>query len=449
MAQSSRAGSATDVLPMSSSDHTTTDPTAKDTKGTPPDTDGRSAPPGDTPEGMYDRDTEMVDARSSPEEQQEANTFDQSVFTRIPNLFRLLDLVDEQGTGGIVEKMVIDQTSLHHLINTVQPGSYDSVSKINFKSLDKLSIKATGLYGIRSEIITYLKQVQYISDDAGHSMRASTCARHGLTFAESRTTFETLARVVHSIALDNAIRLGMSRTRSMHVTTLGVVPSTVGSADDSAAIPIIFTDSMPPLFTSAFRSITVLACARLTASARHYHCHPVTSLIFVGPLGHHQLHETSHGSMTATKWVLEGSDANPVYELEGRKFGSGDEGAPMMCSLVCKAQGRHAHIDYCRNPDNCDELECEHINELMHPEPDRPKDWTSHALSWARSYPYSQGEQTEFSKCDVLCAGPEHEATSTATAKPSYCTLPIFHAPQPQRPAPTTGHVSLDGHLFD
>ncbi|KAG8713471.1 hypothetical protein FRC09_018671 [Ceratobasidium sp. 395] len=156
--------------------------------------------------------------------------------------------------------------------------------------------------------------------------------------------------------------------------------------------------------------------------------------------------------MTATKWVVEGSDANPIYELQGRKFGSGDEGAPMLCSLVCAAQGRHAHIDYCRDPSNCGEPECEHINERMHPQPDRAKDWISHSLSWARSGfkdPYSQDEQMEFSRCDVLCAGPEHEATTTTTANPSYCTLPIFHAPQAQQPAPTTGHISLDGHLFD
>ncbi|CAE6456078.1 unnamed protein product [Rhizoctonia solani] len=63
--------------------------------------------------------------------------------------------------------------------------------------------------------------------------------------------------------------------------------------------------------------------------------------------------------------------------------------------------------------------------------------------------PYSQDEQNEFSKCDVLCAGPEHEATATTAANPSYCTLPMFHAPEPQQPAPLTGHVSRDGHTFD
>ncbi|CAE6468707.1 unnamed protein product, partial [Rhizoctonia solani] len=173
------------------------------------------------------------------------------------------------------------------------------------------------------------------------------------------------------------------------------------------------------------------------------------------PLGHgQQLHETSHGSMITTQWVLQpdADDEDPAYELQGRKFGSGDEGAPMLCNLVCAAQGRHAHIDFCRDPGSCSNTDCEHISERMHPDPDRPKDWISHATYWARSGfkdPYSQDEQNEFLKCDVLCAGPEHEATTTTTANPSHCTLPMFHPPEPQQPAPPTGHVSRDGHAFN
>ncbi|KAF8607198.1 hypothetical protein BDV93DRAFT_435953, partial [Ceratobasidium sp. AG-I] len=45
--------------------------------------------------------------------------------------------------------------------------------------------------------------------------------------------------------------------------------------------------------------------------------------------------------------------------------------------------------------------------------------------------------------------GPEHEATATANAQPSYCSLPIFHPPQPRVPQPTTGYISMDGHLFN
>ncbi|KDN46509.1 hypothetical protein RSAG8_04162, partial [Rhizoctonia solani AG-8 WAC10335] len=82
----------------------------------------------------------------------------------IPNIFRLLDLVNEPGSGGIVEKVVIDQLSLRRLLNIVQPGSYDSVSRINFRALDRLSFKPIGVYGIRSELIGFLQQTQYLDE---------------------------------------------------------------------------------------------------------------------------------------------------------------------------------------------------------------------------------------------------------------------------------------------
>ncbi|KAG9094852.1 hypothetical protein FRC06_010424, partial [Ceratobasidium sp. 370] len=65
--------------------------------------------------------------------------------------------------------------------------------------------------------------------------------------------------------------------------------------------------------------------------------------------------------------------------------------------------------------------------------------------------PYSREEQLEFSKCTAMCADPEHEATTSTAARPSYCKLPIFHRSEPPRPGSTSnnGYVSLDGHLFD
>jgi hypothetical protein len=47
-------------------------------------------------------------------------------------------------------------------------------------------------------------------------------------------------------------------------------------------------------------------------------------------LGHSQQeHETSHGSMLRTRWTIEG-DEETVLELDGRKFGTADHGAPML-----------------------------------------------------------------------------------------------------------------------
>ncbi|KAG8984733.1 hypothetical protein FRB93_006355 [Tulasnella sp. JGI-2019a] len=171
------------------------------------------------------------------------------------------------------------------------------------------------------------------------------------------------------------------------------------------------------------------------------------------PYGHPQAeHETGHGSMENTSWAIEGA-ADVFVEVQGRKYGARDGGAPQLCSSVCSDLGRHAHIDYCRNvKGGCQELESEHIAVPMLPDSSRPKDWVSHKVFWARSGfkdPYSPNDQAEFAKCDARCAGPEHEATANAPARPSYCTLRIFHPPQPLNwTGGNASYVSTDGHSF-
>jgi len=44
--------------------------------------------------------------------------------------------------------------------------------------------------------------------------------------------------------------------------------------------------------------------------------------------------------------------------------------------------------------------------------------------------------------------GPEHQATATNPAQPSYCTLPTFHPPASTDQATGLGYVSNDGHVF-
>ncbi|KDN33971.1 hypothetical protein RSAG8_12942, partial [Rhizoctonia solani AG-8 WAC10335] len=172
------------------------------------------------------------------------------------------------------------------------------------------------------------------------------------------------------------------------------------------------------------------------------------------PLGHpQQLHETSHGSMTETQWFIDGPTTSASYEFQEHRYGSGDRGSTVLCSMLCSQQGRHVHVDYCRNSsgDECNGDECQHISERVHPHPSMPKDWISHKLYWARSGfkdPYSQAERMEFSKCDAYCAGTEHQATEDTDASPSYCKLPTLHPPFP-RSTPRTGYVSRDGHQFD
>ncbi|KAI0317532.1 hypothetical protein OF83DRAFT_1171919 [Amylostereum chailletii] len=180
------------------------------------------------------------------------------------------------------------------------------------------------------------------------------------------------------------------------------------------------------------------------------------------PLGHpQQEHETSHGSMSQTRWAIQGEEGTSL-DVNGRKFSANDSGAPMMCNMVCVSLGRHAHIDYCRTQDGdpCGGADIEHISTRMLPDPDRPKDAITHSLHWRRTGfkgaasvksgdPYSRDDQSTFAKCDAMCPGPEHSAEH-GNGQPSYCRLPMFHAPTNANNAPAgLGYISHDGHSFD
>ncbi|CAE6447527.1 unnamed protein product [Rhizoctonia solani] len=76
------------------------------------------------------------------------------------------NLVEDQGSNGIVEKIIIEQKSLSKIINLLQPGSYKSVSNIDFKSLDNLVIKPIGIYGDQTEIFKYLQNAGCLDRDS-------------------------------------------------------------------------------------------------------------------------------------------------------------------------------------------------------------------------------------------------------------------------------------------
>ncbi len=80
-----------------------------------------------------------------------------------------------------------------------------------------------------------------------------------------------------------------------------------------------------------------------------------------------------------------------MREVDGHKFGQNDDGAAMMCSLVCRALGRHPHNADCHANDaaSCTHPEVQHIEEMIYPNPDTPKDWITHALYWHRSGIYA------------------------------------------------------------
>jgi hypothetical protein len=98
----------------------------------------------------------------------------------IKGMYRILDLISEQGSGGLgeypsqtgllvlmivlesVDKIIISQHSLEAFINNVCPGAYLSMTKVNFKALDNYVIKPVGIYGSKEEIIRFLLRLAAI-----------------------------------------------------------------------------------------------------------------------------------------------------------------------------------------------------------------------------------------------------------------------------------------------
>ncbi|KAI0089043.1 hypothetical protein BDY19DRAFT_993275 [Irpex rosettiformis] len=163
-----------------------------------------------------------------------------------------------------------------------------------------------------------------------------------------------------------------------------------------------------------------------------------------------QLHETSHGSMSRTRWAVED---NSSVEVNGRRFGTNDDGAPMMVNKL----GSASHSMLLKRYAVFDGADLQHISSPMAPEPNRAKDFVSHSLHWARlgfKDPYTQEEQLDFTLCDALCAGTEHQASvdGAPISPPSFCTLPLFHPhhwpAEPVQGTAVQGYISHDGHHF-
>jgi hypothetical protein len=97
-------------------------------------------------------------------------------------MYRLLDLITEQGSSGLgnrlfpgyrfsrtdrllVDKIVIAQQSLQAFINVLSPGAYSSITKVNFKKLDNCSLKPLGVYGSKEEIVRFLREIHAVDDN--------------------------------------------------------------------------------------------------------------------------------------------------------------------------------------------------------------------------------------------------------------------------------------------
>jgi hypothetical protein len=65
----------------------------------------------------------------------------------------------------IVDKVVIAQDSLQRFINALSPGAYASITRVDFKTLDRLMIKPLGVYGSKDQIVRLLQAIGAVDDN--------------------------------------------------------------------------------------------------------------------------------------------------------------------------------------------------------------------------------------------------------------------------------------------
>ena len=65
-----------------------------------------------------------------------------------------------------MDKIVIAQESLQAFINALSPGACSSITKVNFKKLDNCSLKPLGVYGLKQEIVRFLREIHVLDDNA-------------------------------------------------------------------------------------------------------------------------------------------------------------------------------------------------------------------------------------------------------------------------------------------
>lgn len=63
-----------------------------------------------------------------------------------------------------MDKIIIAQDSLRAFINTICPGAYVSMTKVNFSALDRIIVKPVGVYGSKQEIVRLLLSLGVVED---------------------------------------------------------------------------------------------------------------------------------------------------------------------------------------------------------------------------------------------------------------------------------------------
>jgi hypothetical protein len=92
----------------------------------------------------------------------------------VKGMYRLLDLICDTGSNGYVDKVVIAQNSLQRFINDMSHGAYASITRVDFKTLDRLAIKPLGVYGSKDEIVRLLRSIGAVDENEARFLLSPT-----------------------------------------------------------------------------------------------------------------------------------------------------------------------------------------------------------------------------------------------------------------------------------
>ncbi|CAB4389103.1 unnamed protein product [Rhizophagus irregularis] len=93
--------------------------------------------------------------------------------SHISKLYRLLDLRNDEGSNGIVDKIIISKEYLRKLCNDMVPSSFKSISEINYTELNSISFRLIGCYGNRNLIAKFLLNRNIIDQKLYDSLTTS------------------------------------------------------------------------------------------------------------------------------------------------------------------------------------------------------------------------------------------------------------------------------------
>ncbi|CAG8529874.1 17251_t:CDS:10, partial [Acaulospora morrowiae] len=107
------------------------------------------------------------------------------LYHRIPNLYRLLDLSNDEGSNGLVDKIIISKESLKEFCNKMVPSSFKSISDINYSALDSVPVNLVGCYG-NHVLIAKLLYKEHIIDEKIYNLLVNSHYLESPTKNENR-----------------------------------------------------------------------------------------------------------------------------------------------------------------------------------------------------------------------------------------------------------------------